>query len=62
MSDRRDRLQALGGDETGQATLEFVLLTAMVILPITAFVIDILLDALSMHYRMLTFFETFPFP
>jgi hypothetical protein len=62
MTLRRGEILSLPEDETGQATLEFVLLTALIILPIAGFTIDILLDALSMYYRMLTFFETFPFP
>jgi len=57
-------LRALGrlaGDRSGQTTIEWALLLAFFAVPMV-YVFGLLLSALAEHYRMVTFFETLPFP
>ncbi len=54
-------LRRMAGDETGQTTIEWALLIAVVGLPaITVF--GWLLAILAENYRMVTFLELLPFP
>jgi len=56
-----DNLARLGGDQTGQTTIEWALLIGAVGLPaITVF--GWLLAILVENYRMVTFLELLPFP
>jgi hypothetical protein len=48
-------------DQAGQASLEWVLLVAVVGLPLAWFCIQGLI-VLAEHYRMVTFVDTLPFP
>lgn len=54
-------LRRLAGDERGQATLEWALVLAFVVLPMY-FVFKVLMDVLVEHYKMVTFMHTLPFP
>ena len=61
MSRLLDNLARLGRDETGQTTVEYALMIAVIGLPaITLF--GWLLTILSENYRMVTFLELLPFP
>jgi len=51
----------LASDQTGQSTIEWVLLLAVFALPMI-WVIRILLNVLAEHYRMVSFLETLPYP
>jgi Flp pilus assembly pilin Flp len=48
-------------DQAGQATLEWMLLLVVFGLPMV-FVFATLMNVLCEHYRMVTFFQTLPFP
>jgi len=48
-------------DETGEATIEWALVLAAIVLPMF-FIFRICLDLLVAHYQMVTFMETLPFP
>ena len=48
-------------DQTGQATIEWVLVLVAFVLPMV-YVLNLLLSVLVEHYRMVTFLETLPFP
>jgi Flp pilus assembly pilin Flp len=54
-------IQKLSADENGQTTIEWVLLLTVFVLPMV-WVLNMLLAVLVEHYRMVTFFETLPFP
>lgn len=54
-------LKRLHRDQQGQASLEWVLLVAVVGLPLAWFSIYGLL-VMAAHYRMVTFVDTLPFP
>ena len=61
MSRLVDTLARLSADQTGQTTIEWALLIAVVGLPaITVF--GWLLTILAENYRMVTFLELLPFP
>ena len=53
--------QRLHRDESGATTLEMMLLAAAVILP-SVYVIDLCLDVIVGHYRMITLINSLPFP
>lgn len=55
------KLRRLAADEQGQATLEWALVLAFVVLPMY-FVFKVLMDVLVGHYQMVTFMHTLPFP
>jgi uncharacterized protein (UPF0333 family) len=57
-----DRLAVLHADQQGQATLEWVLLLAAVVLPVAYVVYPLLMNILAAHYQMVTFLETLPLP
>ena len=48
-------------DQAGQTSVEWALILACFGLPMV-YVFALLLSALAEHYRMITFFETLPFP
>ncbi len=48
-------------DQTGQTTIERALLLAVFVLPM-AYIISRLLDLLAVHYGMVVFMHTLPFP
>jgi Flp pilus assembly pilin Flp len=55
------KLASLARDDSGQTTVEYALLIAVVGLPaITVF--GLLVEVLAENYRMLTFLELLPFP
>ena len=54
-------MRHLAHDQTGQATVEWALLLVAFVLPMF-WVLNRLLSALVIYYRMVTFFETLPFP
>ena len=54
-------IRRLAHDEAGQTTVEWTLIMAFIGLPLF-YVFMRLLDVLVEHYRMMTFFETLPFP
>ena len=58
---RQRDLRRLAGDDTGQATVEYVLILAAFGLPMVT-VFGILLKLMSEYYGMVTFLETLPFP
>jgi len=58
---RQRKLREILTDETGQATVEYMLLLLAFVIP-TIVVLNLLLDVLVMHYRTVTFLETLPFP
>ena len=60
---RKNGKGAMGlvGDETGQATVEYVLLLVAFGLPMF-YVFGVLLALMSEYYGMVTFLETLPFP
>jgi len=58
---RQRKLREILTDETGQATVEFMLLLLAFVIPTIA-VLNWLLDVLVWHYRTVTFLETLPFP
>ena len=51
----------LAGDQTGQTTVEWVLLLVVFALPMI-YVFKLLLATLVEHYRMVSFLETLPYP
>ena len=55
------RCRTLHADQAGQTSLEWALLMACVGIPLLM-VFRWLLGALVEHYRMISFFETLPFP
>ena len=57
-----ERLARLHTDQRGQATLEWVLLMAAVVLPIAYIIYPLLMKILAAHYQMVTFLETLPLP
>ena len=61
MKRRQPDIADFPGDEDGQATLEWALVAACFVLPMIA-VLNVLLNVLVAHYRMVTFIETLPFP
>ena len=58
---RQRKLREILTDETGQATVEFMLLILAVVIPMIV-VLNMLMDVLVWHYRTVTFLETLPFP
>ncbi len=48
-------------NQAGQTTIEWALLLAAFVLPM-AYVIRMLLDLLAVHYGMVVFLHTLPFP
>ena len=58
---RRRKLREILADETGQATIEYMLLILAFVVP-SILVFNMLLDVLVMHYRTVTFLQTLPFP
>lgn len=54
-------VRRLADDQTGQASLEWLLVVTVFGLPFLYFVI-LALNQLAEHYRMVTFVETLPFP
>lgn len=54
-------VRRLNEDQRGQASLEWVLLVAVVGLPLAWFCIQGLV-AMAEHYRMVTFVDSLPFP
>lgn len=58
---RQRKLREILTDETGQATVEYMLLLLAFVIPTIA-VLNMLLDVLVWHYRTVTFLETLPFP
>ena len=56
------RIVRLNEDETGQASVEWVLLLGCVGLPLVGITFRYLLPTLAEYYRMVTFLETLPFP
>ena len=61
MSKARRRIRELSADRAGQTTVEWALLLAFVGVPMV-YAFSLLLSALAEHYRMVSFFETLPFP
>lgn len=61
MKRRRAGITGFHGDQDGQAALEWALVLACFVLPMIA-VLNVLLNVLVAHYRMVTFIETLPFP
>lgn len=65
MMQRRARairaLPGLRADQAGQATIEWTLLLVCFGIPMI-YVLSLLLSALTHYYRMVTFFETLPYP
>jgi Flp pilus assembly protein TadG len=57
----RGFVERLHRDESGAATLEMALLAAAVIIP-SVYVIDLAMDVIISHYRMITFINSLPFP
>ena len=55
------RVHRFVAEAVGQTTVEWALLLAAFGLPMV-YVFGLLLSALAEHYRMVTFFETLPFP
>ena len=51
----------LARDEGGQTTIEWALVLVAFVIPMIA-VLNKLLSVLVLHYRMVTFLETLPFP
>ena len=51
----------LAGDSRGQVTVEWTLILAGFALPMI-YVFKLLGSVLAEHYKMITFFETLPFP
>ena len=58
---RRRKIRELHDDQTGQATVEYMLILIGFIIPLIYF-LDLLLDVLIVHYRTVSFLETLPFP
>ena len=58
---RRRKLREILTDETGQATIEWMLVLLAFIIPMIV-ILNMLLDTLIVHYRVVTFLETLPFP
>lgn len=54
-------MSKLAGDTRGQVTVEWILILAGFALPMI-YVFNLLLSVLAEHYKMITFFETLPFP
>ncbi|MFP4105983.1 MAG: hypothetical protein ACLFVU_07820 [Phycisphaerae bacterium] len=54
-------IRSLHEDESGAASIEWVLVLATFGIPMV-FVVLTLLDALMAHYRLLTFLQTLPMP
>jgi len=61
MTNTQRTLGELARDESGQTTIEWVLVVVAFVLPMI-WVLNLLLSALVEHYRMVTFIETLPFP
>jgi Flp pilus assembly pilin Flp len=57
----QEKLRRLRSDETGQTSLEYVLILVVFGIPMVA-VVRWLLETLVEHYRMITFMETLPLP
>ena len=57
----RSLAERLHRDESGATTLEMALLAAAVIIP-SVYVLDLALDVIVAHYRMITFVNSLPFP
>ena len=55
------RLKRLGADDSGQMTVEWALVLALVALPMY-FVCATCLKLLVAHFQMIAFLETLPFP
>jgi len=51
----------LARDEGGQTSIEWVMILAGFVLPMV-YVFRLLLAAMSVHYELVTFLETLPFP
>ena len=58
---RRRSLREIHDDQTGQATVEYMLILIGFIIPLIYF-LNLLLDVLVVHYRTVSFLETLPFP
>ena len=58
---RRRKLRDIHSDQTGQATIEYMLILLAFVIPLIYF-LNLLLDVLVVHYRTVTFLETLPFP
>ena len=58
---RRRKLREILTDETGQATIEWMLVLLAFIIPMIV-ILNMLLNTLIVHYRLVTFLETLPFP
>ncbi len=58
---RRRKLREILTDETGQATVEWMLVLLAFIIPMIV-ILNMLLNTLIVHYRLVTFLETLPFP
>ena len=58
---RPRKLREILTDETGQATLEWMLVLLAFIIPMIV-ILNMLLNTLIVHYRVVTFLETLPFP
>lgn len=54
-------MRRLAGDETGQVTIEYVLLLAVFGVPMM-YVFGVLLSLMSKYYGMVIFLESLPFP
>ena len=61
MTSTNSDIRRLVGDETAQATIEWVLILVVFIL-LMIYVLNLLLSVLTAHYGMVAFFETLPFP
>jgi uncharacterized protein (UPF0333 family) len=55
------KISRIHGDQRGQATLEWALLLVAVVIP-SIFLINLLMNVLSVHYQMVTFLQALPFP
>ena len=55
-------MRSLASDESGQTTIEWVLVVGTFVMPIFWAAWHYLVPAVGIHYGFLTFFETLPFP
>lgn len=57
----RPRIRELWADQDGQASIEWVMVLVAFVLPMVA-ALNMLLEMLVEHYRMVSFLETLAFP
>ncbi|MCD6365094.1 MAG: hypothetical protein J7M14_04385 [Planctomycetes bacterium] len=58
---KRPDIRDICADQDGQASIEWVLVLAAFVLPMVA-ALNLLLEVLVEHYRMVSFLETLSFP